>query len=123
MFGAGGPERQAISPPNKTMLLPHVQPAIGRGLAVQEVFPRFQNLNLRVLIDDLQRGRVAHGEWQFADDLCPVAHGLVGGQRVNAIRYLTQAMDLPRRAGVRPMTWACRQAPSNALSPFGMRAA
>jgi hypothetical protein len=48
IFGAAGAERQTGSPLNQTFFLPHVQPVIGRRLAVREVFARFQNLNLRV---------------------------------------------------------------------------
>ena len=65
-------------------------------LEVREIFARFQNLNLRVLIEGLRRGQVAGGDWGFADNLCPVAHGLAGGQSVSVLRYLSQAVDLPR---------------------------
>ncbi len=100
IFGGSGTERQAVSPPNRILLV-NVPPAMGRSLAVQEIFAHFQNLNLRVLTEDLRRGRVTRGDWGFANDLCPVAHGLAGGQRVSMLRYLSQAVDLPR---------ACRSA-------------
>jgi hypothetical protein len=109
IFGGGGTERQ-IGLPNKTPLLLHVHPAIGRILEVRAIFTRFQNLNLRVLIEDLRRGLVTHGEWVFADNLCPVAHGLVGGQSVSGLHYLSQAVDLPR---------ACRSAADELGVPPG----
>ena len=76
------------------LLLQHVQPAIGGRLAVREVFAHFQNLNLRVLMEDLRRGLVYRGDWAFDNHLCPVAHGLAGGQSVSLLRYLSQAVDL-----------------------------
>jgi hypothetical protein len=101
VFGGQGPARDPRPSPSAAFVLPEVQPEAGRGLAVRQVFAHFQNLNLRVLIDDLRRGQVTRGNWSFADDLCPVAHGLPSGQAVTALRYLSQAVDLPR---------ACRQA-------------
>ncbi len=122
IFGGSGTERQAVSPPNRILLV-NVPPAMGRSLAVQEICP-FSNLNLRVLTEDLRLGRVTRGDWGFANDLCPVAHGLAGGQRVSMLRYLSQAVDLPRACrACEPMNLACRPEPSNASSPIGMRAA
>lgn len=36
--------------------------------ALRNIFSRFQNLNLRVLIDDLKRGQVAKGKWSSYRD-------------------------------------------------------
>ncbi len=66
------------------------------GLVVRQVFAHFQNLNLRVLIEDLRRDQVARGNWAFDKDLCPVAHGLPDGQTVGLLRYLSQSADLKR---------------------------
>lgn len=107
--GGGGAERQPGSP-NQTLVLLHVQPAIGRKLPVQEIFARFQNLNLRALVEDLRRGQVTRGDWGFAENLCPIAHGLAGGQSVGLLRYLSQAVDLPR---------ACRSAADELGMPPG----
>jgi hypothetical protein len=96
IFGGERSDRKSGSSPNKTLVLREVQPDMGRGVAVREVFARFQNLNLRVLIEDLRRGQVTHGNWAFADDLCPVAHGMASGHAVSVLRYLSQAVDLPR---------------------------
>jgi hypothetical protein len=96
IFGGERSERNWGSSPNKTLVLHEVQPEMGRGLVVREVFAHFQNLNLRVLIEDLRRGQVTRGNWSFADDLCPVAHGLASGQAVSVLRYVSQAVDLPR---------------------------
>lgn len=63
---------------------------------VRLVFAHFQNLNLRVLIEDLRRGRVARDNWSFDGDLCPVAHGLADGRTVGLLRYVSQAADLKR---------------------------
>jgi hypothetical protein len=100
-FGREGSGKNLRPSSSKTFVLPEVQPEVGRGLTVRQVFAHFQNLNLRVLIDDLRRGHVTRGNWSFAGDLCPVAHGLPGGRAVGLLRYLSQAVDLPR---------ACRQA-------------
>jgi hypothetical protein len=101
IFGGERSDKRSGSSPNKTLLLEEMQPDMTRGLLVREVFVHFQNLNLRVLIEDLRRGQVTRGSWAFADDLCPVAHGLGSGQAVSVLRYLSQAVDLPR---------ACRRA-------------
>lgn len=63
---------------------------------VRQVFSHFQNLNLCVLIENLRHGLVTRGNWSFEDDLCPVAHGLTSGATVGVLRYLSQAVDLPR---------------------------
>jgi hypothetical protein len=73
-----------------------MQPDVGGGLTARQVFSHFQNLNLRVLIDNLRFGQVTRGNWSFADDLCPVAHGMPTGHSVGLLRYLSQAVDLPR---------------------------
>jgi hypothetical protein len=101
IFGGADAGKSPRSPATTAFILPEVQPEVGRGLTVRQVFTHFQNLNLRVLIDDLRRGQVTRGNWSFAEDLCPVAHGLPSGQAVGLLRYLSQAADLPR---------ACRQA-------------
>jgi hypothetical protein len=101
IFGGARAEKTFRSSPNKTLVLEEVQPEWGRGLMVRRVFAHFHNLNLRVLIEDLRRGKVTRGNWSYDDDLCPVAHGLPSGQAVSVLRYLSQAVDLPR---------ACRQA-------------
>jgi hypothetical protein len=101
IFGGERAEKRFRSSPSKTLVLDEVQPEPGRGLMVRQVFTHFQNLNLRVLIEDLRRGQVTRGNWSFGDDLCPAAHGLASGQTVSVLRYLSQAVDLPR---------ACRQA-------------
>jgi hypothetical protein len=101
IFGGERSERTQRSSPDKTLILREVRPDMGRGVTVRLVFSHFQNLNLRVLIEDLRRGRVTRGNWTFGDDLCPVAHGMPNGQTVSVLRYLSQAVDLPR---------ACRQA-------------
>jgi hypothetical protein len=101
IFGGERSERRSGSSANKTLILREVQPEMGRGLLVREVFARFQNLNLRVLIEDLRRGQVTRGNWTFADNLCPMSHGMGSGHTVSVLRYLSQAVDLPR---------ACRRA-------------
>lgn len=73
-----------------------IAPAPGISLYVRRVFSHFQNLNLRVLIEDLRRGRVAQGNWTFDRELCPVAHGLADGRTVGQLQYVTQAVDLKR---------------------------
>jgi hypothetical protein len=96
IFGGERSDRRSGSSPDKTLILREVQPEMGRGLLVRSVFTHFQNLNLRVLIEDLRRGQVARGNWSFADDLCPMAHGMPSGQTVSMLRYVSQAVDLPR---------------------------
>jgi hypothetical protein len=63
---------------------------------IQDVFGRFQNLNLLVLLDDLRRERTTQGAWATADDLCPVAHGMPAGQVVSDLRYLGQTAEVER---------------------------
>ena len=101
ILGGARAEKTLRSSPDKTLLLREVQPELGRGLWVRQVFMRFQNLNLRVLIEDLRHGTISRGNWSFGDDLCPLAHGLPNGHTVGVLRYLSQAVDLPR---------ACRHA-------------
>jgi hypothetical protein len=50
-------------------------------MTTREIFTRFQNLNIAILMEDLRRGLVAREEWISApmseDDLlilCPIAH-------------------------------------------------
>jgi len=96
IFGGERSEKRFRSSPSRTLVLDEVRPELGRGLMVRQVFSHFQNLNLRVLIEDLRRGLVTRGNWSFEDDLCPVAHGLTSGATVKVLRYLSQAVDLPR---------------------------
>jgi hypothetical protein len=45
---------------------------------IKEIFARFENLNLRVLIENVSCGQVAFGSWivrSEPDVLCPIAHG------------------------------------------------
>ena len=67
ILGGAGAEGQAGSPPNETLPLQQLRPAMGRRVEVREIFARFQNLNLRVLIEDLRRGPfdklTADGDW------------------------------------------------------------
>ena len=60
------------------------------------VFGHFQNLNLLVLLDDLRTGRIARGTWSDGRLLCPVAHGMPGGQLVGDLQYLGHAEALGR---------------------------
>ncbi|MBM4073009.1 MAG: hypothetical protein FJ271_29405 [Planctomycetes bacterium] len=101
ILGGDRAEKTFRTSAEKTLLLREVQPDISHGLSVRQVFMRFQNLNLRVLIEDLRRGMVNRGNWSFGDELCPVAHGVVDGRTVGVLHYLNQAVDLPR---------ACRHA-------------
>jgi hypothetical protein len=101
LFNGAKPDKDPESPQIKTLVRQEVQPEIGQGLTVRQVFAHFQNLNLRVLIEDLRRGQFTRGNWSFEEDLCPVAHGLPSGRAVGLLRYLSQAVDLPR---------ACRHA-------------
>jgi hypothetical protein len=50
--------------------------------AIRGVFDYFQNLNLLVLMEDLQRGQTARRAWHARGQLCPVAHGLPADQQV-----------------------------------------
>jgi hypothetical protein len=96
IFGGEDPDKSRPVSAPRTAVLPDVPTELGRGLAVRRVFTHFQNLNLRVLIDNLQRGQVTAGNWSFADTLCPVAHGMPSGQAVGLLRYICQAVDLRR---------------------------
>ncbi len=96
IFGGENIEKNNRTSPDNAFLLPEFQPEMGRTLAVKQIFVYFQNLNLRILIENLRRGLVTRGNWSFADDLCPVAHGMPSGHVVGTLRYLSQAVDLPR---------------------------
>lgn len=61
---------------------------------MQQLFGVFQNLNLLVLIEDLRRGFAAKGNWSFASNLCPLAHGMADGRVVERLQYLSQAVNL-----------------------------
>jgi hypothetical protein len=96
LFGGKSSDKDPHAPAKQTLVLPTMQRDMGQGLTVRQVFAHFQNLNLRVLMEDLRRGLVTRGNWSFVDDLCPVAHGMPTGQTVGLLRYLSQAIDLPR---------------------------
>ena len=66
------------------------------GLVVRRVFQHFQNLNLRVLIEDLRRDQTSRGNWSFDRYLCPVSHGISSGQKVGLLCFISQAVDLRR---------------------------
>lgn len=81
---------------------------LSRGI-VQNLFGRFQNLNLLVLIQSLRRGQAARGDWSASTGLCPVAHGLSEGRLVQEAQFLSQADDLQaacwytaRQLGINP---------------------
>ena len=59
----------------------------------RDLFARFQNLNLLVLIQDLRRGLAARGNWLSLDRLCPVAHGMADGAKVEHLEYLNHARN------------------------------
>src|SRR4051812_5863978 len=61
---------------------------------LQEVFGRFQNLNLLVLLHDLRGERLARQAWVSGAWLCPIAHGLAAGRQVRKLSVLGQAADL-----------------------------
>lgn len=62
--------------------------------SMQKLFGVFQNLNLLVLIEDLRRGLAAKGNWAFARNLCPLAHGMADGRVVERLQFLSQAVNL-----------------------------
>jgi hypothetical protein len=62
--------------------------------AIHEVFGHFQNLNLLVLLHDLGSGQTARRSWYASGQLCPVAHGLAGGQQVRQLKVLGQGAEL-----------------------------
>src|SRR5438105_69103 len=101
IFGGTRFEKNPRASPDKTFLLRDIVPEAGGSQTVSQVFAHFQNLNLRVLIEDLRRGQVTRGNWSFANDLCPLSHGMPNGQAISVLAYLSQAVDLPR---------ACRRA-------------
>lgn len=61
---------------------------------ISDIFGRFQNLNLVVLIEDLRRNLTAAGNWASGDLLCPVAHGMPDGAAIERLKYLSQAVNL-----------------------------
>lgn len=63
---------------------------------LREIFARFQNLNLLILIQDLRRLLVTTGDWESENLLCPVAHGMPDGDTVDRLKYLSQAVNLDR---------------------------
>jgi len=87
------------SPAKRWFREDHV-PAFGAGWMARRVFVHFQNLNLRILIDDLRAGRVASGNWTFDHDLCPVAHGVADGHTVGLLQHMSQSVGLERACAV-----------------------
>ena len=70
---------------------------------VRDVFGRFQNLNLAVLIHDLYGGRTVRGRWSSLDDrrsLCPISHGMADGAIVEQLRWASQAIDIEKACSV-----------------------
>jgi hypothetical protein len=63
---------------------------------IHKVFGHFQNLNLLFLLRDLEAGQTAWQSWSSGRLLCPVAHGLAGGQAVRQLNVMGQAADLAR---------------------------
>jgi hypothetical protein len=61
---------------------------------IRDVFGHFQNLNLLALLHDLRGGYTAKRSWTNGALLCPVAHGLPGGQQVRQLSVLGQIAEL-----------------------------
>jgi hypothetical protein len=80
----------------KKLIIYDDMPDLGRGPIARKVFSHFQNLNLRVLIEDLRRGQTVHGAWSSDSDLCPLSHGLSSGHTIGLLRYLSQSAGLKR---------------------------
>jgi hypothetical protein len=66
---------------------------------LHEIFARFQNLNLLILIQDLRRHLCTSGDWETDNELCPVAHGMPDGATVHHLKYLSQSVNLERACG------------------------
>jgi hypothetical protein len=62
--------------------------------SIQSVFGHFQNLNLLILLQDLRFNRLARHAWQDGPLLCPIAHGLPAGDRVQELNVMGQAADV-----------------------------
>jgi hypothetical protein len=57
---------------------------------ISDVFGHFQNLNLLALLHDLEQDCTARRTWARDRLLCPVAHGLPGGEQVQRLSVLGQ---------------------------------
>jgi hypothetical protein len=67
---------------------------------IREVFGRFHNLNLLVLLHDLRADRAAREDWSTATKLlCPVAHGLASGAQVREVNILGEFANLQKACG------------------------
>ncbi|MFO0968251.1 MAG: hypothetical protein U0793_22065 [Gemmataceae bacterium] len=62
----------------------------------RDIFSRFQNLNLLILIQDLRRRLTTSGDWEMDRFLCPIAHGMPDGATVGRLKYLSQSVNLER---------------------------
>lgn len=62
--------------------------------SIREVFGRFQNLNLLVLLEDLRWRSAARQAWLDGDSLCPVAHGLSAAAQVQTLKALGETDSL-----------------------------
>lgn len=65
-------------------------------IRLREIFTRFQNLNLLILMEDLRRQFITRGDWETDHHLCPVAHGMPDGATVNRLKHMSQALNLER---------------------------
>ncbi len=63
---------------------------------VRDIFARFQNLNLLVLLHDLRSGETTRRGWSFGGLLCPVAHGMPAGRQVCVLSAMGQTAGLER---------------------------
>src|SRR3954447_532280 len=62
--------------------------------SIREVFGRFQNLNLLVLLEDLRQNQAARHGWSFDGQLCPIAHGLPTGRQGDEVAFRGHAAGL-----------------------------
>jgi len=62
----------------------------------RDIFARFQNLNLLVLLHDLRTGETTRRGWSFGGLLCPVAHGMPAGRQVRVLGAMAQTDGLER---------------------------
>src|SRR5437899_351667 len=62
----------------------------------RDIFARFQNLNLLVLLNDLRSGETTRRGWSFGGLLCPVAHGMPAGRQVRVLAAMGQTAGLER---------------------------
>jgi hypothetical protein len=64
--------------------------------SIHDVFGRFQNLNLLVLLHDLRANQAPRQTWARGNTLCPVAHGLASEKRVRKLCVVAEFADLRR---------------------------